>query len=79
MEFSKLDYLIKDSYCEQAIEDFKILTSVPSWLTENAALFDSISIKPDGLPPLTDAHFEGECFENILTFAHLYKTVDSLF
>ena len=75
----RIDYLIKDNHCEKAIEDFKILTSVPDWLNQYSDLFDSISIKPKGLPRITSSHFEGETFENIQLFSHLYSLVSSLF
>ncbi len=75
----RIDYLIKDNHCEKAIEDFKILTSVPEWLNQYSDLFDSVSIQPKGLPRITSSHFEGESFENIQLFAHLYDLVNSLF
>lgn len=75
----RLDYLIKDNHCEKAIEDFKVLSSVPAWLEQYAGLYDSIGIQPKGLPRITDAHFDGESFENIQRFSHLYKTVSQLF
>ena len=75
----RIDYLIKDNHCQKAIEDFKILTSVPDWLQQYSDLFDSVSIKPKGLPRITSSHFEGESFENIQLFAHLYDLVNSLF
>lgn len=76
---NRLDFLIKDNHCEKAIDDFKILTSVPDWLEQYSDLFDSVSIKPKGLPRITSSHFEGESFENIQLFAHLYDMVNSLF
>ena len=75
----RIDYLIKDNHCEKAIEDFKILSSIPEWLNQYSDLFDSVSIKPKGLPRITSSHFEGESFENIQLFAHLYDLVNSLF
>jgi hypothetical protein len=75
----RIDFLIKDNHCEKAIEDFKILTSVPDWLNLYSDLFDSVSIQPKGLPRITSSHFEGESFENIQLFAHLYDLVNSLF
>jgi hypothetical protein len=75
----RIDYLIKDNQCEKAIEDFKTLSSVPDWLEQYSDLFDSVSIQPKGLPRITSSHFEGESFENIQLFAHLYDLVNSLF
>jgi hypothetical protein len=76
---NRIDYLIKDNQCAKAIDEFKILTSVPVWLAQYSDLFDSISIKPKGLPRITNSHCDGESFENIQEFAHLYSVVNSLF
>ena len=75
----RMDYLVKDDHCMKAIEDFKILSSVPVWLEQYSGLFDSVSIKPHGLPRITLSHFDGETFENIQLFARLYELVHSLF
>ena len=75
----RIDFLIKDNQCEKAIDEFKTLTSVPEWLNQYSDLFDSVSIQPKGLPRITSSHFEGETFENVQLFAHLYDLVNSLF
>lgn len=75
----KIDFLIKDNHCEKAVAYFKILTSVPDWLNQYSDLYDSVSIKPEGLPRITSSHFEGASFENIQLFTHLYELVNSLF
>jgi len=75
----RIDYLIRDTHCEKAIENFKILTSVPDWLIQNSGLYDSVTIKPNGLPKVTSSHLDGEDFEHIQLFAHLYEMVNSLF
>ena len=75
----RIDYFIKDSQCEDAIEDFKRLESVPLWLEKYSELFKSVSIKPDGLPRITSFNFENESFENIRLFTHLYDLANSLF
>jgi hypothetical protein len=75
----RIDYFIKDNRCEKAVEDFKILNSVPDWLNQYSDLFDSVSIKPEGLPRITSSHFEGESFKNIQRFTQLYSLVNSLF
>lgn len=76
---TRIDYIIKDNQCEKAIKEFKTLTSVPDWLTQYSDLYDSVSIKPEGLPRITSCNFNGELFENIQKFAHLYNVVKSLF
>jgi hypothetical protein len=75
----RIDYLIKDSQCEEAIEDFKRLESVPLWLEQYSELFKSVSIKPEGLPRITSFNFDGESYENIQRFSCLYEIINSLF
>jgi hypothetical protein len=76
---NRIDYLMKDNHCEKALEQFKKLTSVLEWIDQYSNLFDSVSIKPKGLPRITSSHFDGERFENIQKFANLYETVQSLY
>lgn len=76
---TRIDYIIKDNQCEKALDDFKILKSVTDWLQHYSDLFNSVSIKPEGLPRITSSHFDGESLENIQLFANLYDLVNSLF
>jgi hypothetical protein len=75
----RIDYIIKDNHCEKALQQFKTLTSVSQWIDQYSDLFDSVSIKPKGLPRITSSHFDGEKFENIQKFSKLYETVLSLY
>jgi hypothetical protein len=75
----KIDYLIKDYQCAKAIDEFKILTSVPDWLNMYFELYHSVSIKPEGLLSITSSHLDGDWFKNIQRFANLYLTVLALF
>jgi hypothetical protein len=76
---SRLENQIKEALCDTAIEEFKELSSVPAWLNRHSELFDSISIKPDGLPRITLSHLGDETFENIQRFARLFEIVVSLY
>lgn len=76
---NRSDYLMKDNLCEKAIEDFKQSSFVLDWLNQYAELYNSVTIKPEGLPRITLSHFDGENFENIQKFAKLYKSVLSEF
>ena len=75
----RIDYLIKNNLCKKAIDDFKVLSSVPYWLSQHAALYHSVSIQPKGLTRITMSNLGGESFENIKRFARLYDLVNSLF
>ena len=73
------DYLIAQSHCLDAIEDFRFTTSVKEWLDQHADLYKSVTIAPAGLPAIVDSHFGGESFEGIKKFGSLYETVSSYF
>jgi hypothetical protein len=73
------NYINRDNLCAKAIENFKETSSVSNWLVLYAELFNSVSIKPEGLPRITAYHFQGEAFENIKKFARLYDEVNSLY
>jgi hypothetical protein len=77
MPKSRIDYLIKDSFCAIALEELNHETSTPLWLEKHADLFASVTIKPEGLPRITDSNFEGETYENIQDFATVYASISS--
>jgi hypothetical protein len=76
---TRTDYLLKESFCKVAIEDFKKTNSVPAWLAGNWDLFTSITIRPNKFPPIISFNFDGESFEAIRKFGQLYEMVESLF
>ncbi len=75
----RIDYLINDNLCKKAIEEYNVDLSLHDWLTKNTELYNSVTIKPEGLPPITSFHFDGEAFENIQQFVELYNLVNSNF
>jgi hypothetical protein len=75
----QLEFLIKDNQCYSAIDAFKETTSIKGWLNQYVELYNAVTIKPDGLPSITSSHFDGEAYENIQKFAHLYELINSLF
>ncbi len=75
----RIDFLIKDNLCKKAIEEYDDHSSLHDWLTHYSELYNSVTIKPEGLPPITSFHFDGEAFENIKQFVELYNLVDSKF
>jgi hypothetical protein len=76
---TKIDYLIKDNLCKKAIEEYNVDLSLHDWLTHHSELYNSVTIKPEGLPPITSSHFEGETFESFQQFVKLYSLVNSKF
>ena len=75
----RLEYLIKDNECEEAIDEFKKLHSVPDWLSQYSELYYSITLQPEGRPRIVSCNYGGETFENIRLFGRLYDLVNSLF
>ena len=72
---NRVDYLIKDNLCKKAIEVYNAHASLHDWLNQYSELYNSVTIKPEGLPPVTSSHFEGELFENIKQFVEIYSMV----
>ena len=76
---NRIEYFIQNNLCEKAIEDYKIITSVSDWLIKYSELYNSVSIKPEGLPSIASLNFGNETFENISKFTHFYEKINSLF
>jgi hypothetical protein len=75
----RIDYLIKDNLCKKAIEEYDDHASLHEWLVHHSELYNSVTIKPEGLPPITSFHLGDEAFENIKQFVELYSLVNSKF
>ena len=71
-------YYTKSRKCESALLEIKSDISVPVWLSKNKNLFDEVTIRPDGLPIIADANFNGTSFEGINKFVRLYESLTNL-
>jgi len=71
-------YYTKSSKCEKAMKELKSDISVPVWLLNNEGLFDEVTIRPEGLPTIVDANFNGTSFEGIKKFVKLYELLSNL-
>ena len=67
-----------DERCKKAIEGLK-LKETGVWLNSAGPLYQSISIRPDGLPSIANAHFNGKHYEATSEFHHLYVQKESVF
>jgi hypothetical protein len=65
-------YYTKSKKCEKALMELKSDISVPVWLLNNKNLFHEVTIRPEGLPIIADATFNGNSFEGIRKFVSLY-------
>jgi hypothetical protein len=71
-------YYTKSNKCEKALIELKSDISVPVWLLNNKSLFDKVTIRPEGLPTIVDANFNGTSFESIKKFVKLYESLSNL-
>ncbi len=71
-------YYNKSSKCEKALLELKSNISVPVWLLNNKNLYNEITIRPEGLPTIVDANFNGTNFESIKKFFKLYESLSNL-
>ena len=69
---SENDFYISDKTCEESIQDFENKNDKLLWLAENRELYNSISIRPEGLPSIASCCLNGKHYENISLFHRLY-------
>jgi hypothetical protein len=58
--------------CEEAVKEFDSKTNKLIWLAENRDLYNSLSIRPKGLPSIASCCFNGKHYENISVFHRTY-------
>lgn len=71
-------YYNKSNKCEKALLELKSNISVPVWLFNNKNLYNDVTIRPEGLPTIVDANFNGTNFESIKKFFKLYESLSNL-
>jgi hypothetical protein len=68
----KIDYQIADNFCEEALIELESIH--PSfWLETHKDLFESIQIKPSGLPAIANQNYMGVSYEYIGMFFDTYQ------
>ena len=72
---NRTTFIENDIACKQAIEDFSATRSIPLWLEHYSELYESVTIKPNGLPRIVSFNLDGESFDNIQLFGKLYEQV----
>jgi hypothetical protein len=68
-----LEYIISDSRCESAIQEYSFSESTEEWVYKNIELFNTISIRVDGLPSIASCNYQGRHFENIKEFHSFFR------
>lgn len=68
----KIDFQITDNFCEDAIIELED-TQPSIWIIKHIDLYESISIKPDGLPPIANQNYNGVNYDFIGKFHSIYQ------
>jgi hypothetical protein len=69
---SENEFYISDKTCEESVNDYNTTTDKLAWLAENRTLYNSISIRPEGLPSIASCCLNGKHYENISEFHEIY-------
>lgn len=72
LDLSDKEYEIADKTCEMSLDSLKASTDKLLWLSENSALYNSISIRPPGVPSIARCCLNGKHYENIADFHTTY-------
>ena len=73
----KLDYLIKNNECEEAVIELANGSKPELWVRKYQRLYNSISISPSGLPPIADCNHEEIKYPFILQFHAIFHKIIS--
>jgi len=68
----KIDYQITDHLCEEALIELEV-TEPDVWIIKHKILFESISIKPKGLPSIANQNYQGVKYSFIGKFHSKYQ------
>ena len=69
----KIDFQIADNFCEEALVQLQSCNDIPSWIKNHKELFESISIKPEGLPSIANQNHNGVRYHYIGEFHSTYE------
>ena len=68
----KIDYQITDHLCEEALIELEVIEPA-DWIIKHKILFESISIKPIGLPSIANQYYQGVKYSFIGKFHSKYQ------
>jgi hypothetical protein len=66
-------YVINDSRCKEAFHSYFNTPNIERWVFQNMELFNTISIRVDGLPSIASCNYQGKHFENIKEFHSFFR------
>ena len=68
-----LRFIENDNKCKAAIMELRGNITVPKWVDSHAALYEAVSIEPEGRSRIASSHCGGVHYEWISNFHHLYR------
>ena len=69
---NQVDYQDLNVRCENALKDIDT-HDIEQWLHKSSKLIKDVSIQPEGLPSIANAHYEGVLYIFISEFHRLYE------
>lgn len=69
---TRVEYLIMEVRCEEAIGSLKRYENISDWLEDYHKLFWDLTNTPPRLPTLINSSFHGEHFPSIRLFCEFY-------
>jgi hypothetical protein len=69
----KIDFQIADNFCEEALVELQSYNDISSWIINHKSLYESISIKPEGLPSIGNQNHNGVRYHYIGEFHFTYE------
>lgn len=74
----KLDYIISNVQCQEALEELEGGCIESVWVLKHILLYNKVTYGPEGLPTISDCTFEGEYYQYISMFHKKYKSITYL-
>jgi hypothetical protein len=72
----KIDFQITDNLCEKALHELASTNDITAWIIKYKDLFESISIKPKGLPGIANQYCEGVKYFFIGELFRVYNKIN---
>ena len=70
-----LRFIENDNKCKVAIMELRGDITVPKWVDSHAALYEAVSIQPEGRLSIPSSHCDDVHYEWISNFHHLYNAL----
>lgn len=71
-------YYDRSNKCQLALKELKTANSIINWISMHQALYESVTIRPEGLPTIADSNFKGTTYKDIQLFVNLFELLRSV-